>query len=146
MDDLVAGLGVPRTRFAVRVVPHAPDPVSVPVETRILIDGGMLRAASEPREILLDENDGAELHVTIVREGAEVVWKDWHWDVGIKLPGEFRFDAEAYDREVADDVVTTSCTADPRTTSRWWGPTARPGPPTSASSTARPPAGTTDQV
>lgn len=118
----ITGLGVPQTRFAVRVVPHAPDPVSVPVETRILIDGtpvvaaawrggwsdppervlhgGRLRATSEPREIVLDENDGTELYVTIVREGAEVVWKDWRWDLRPELPGEFRFAASQYDQEV----------------------------------------------
>jgi hypothetical protein len=118
-----AGLSVPQTRFAVRIVPHAPDPVGG-VEARILVDGtpvcaaafrggvsappermiggGRLRATSEPREILLDDFDGTDLYVTIVREGAEVVWKDWRWTMrSDRLPGEFRFDADEYDREVA---------------------------------------------
>jgi hypothetical protein len=118
-----AGLSVPQTRFAVRVVPHAPDPVGG-VEARILIDGtpvyaaafqggisgppervingGRLQATSEQREILLDDYDGTDLYVTIVREDAEVVWKDWRWTMrSDRLPGEFRFDADEYDREVS---------------------------------------------
>lgn len=118
-----AGLSVPRTRFAVRVVPHAPDPVGG-VEARILIDGtpiyaaafqggisgppervidgGRLQATSVQSEILLDDFDGTDLYVTIVREGAEVVWKDWRWNMrSDRLLGEFRFDADEYDREVS---------------------------------------------
>jgi hypothetical protein len=38
--------------------------------------------------------------VTIVREGSEVVWKDWRSSLR-EPPGEFRFDAREYDREVA---------------------------------------------
>ncbi|GLY50501.1 hypothetical protein [Lentzea sp. NBRC 102530] len=116
----VAALDVPPSGFAVRVVTSPPDPVSA-AEARVVIDGvpiaarvfgcwradspeqviPRLTATTEPREIVLDENDGAELRVTIVREGDEVVWRDWKCVIGARLPGEHRFDAAAYDREVA---------------------------------------------
>ncbi|HEX8869127.1 MAG TPA: hypothetical protein VF821_25935, partial [Lentzea sp.] len=41
------------------------------------------------------------LYVTIVREGSEVVWRNWRWRLLPELPGEFRFDAAEYDAEVA---------------------------------------------
>ncbi|SDP06824.1 hypothetical protein [Lentzea jiangxiensis] len=117
------GLRVPSKRFAVRIATRAPEPTGG-VEARILldrepicaalfgggfsgwpewvVDGGRLLATDEPREVLLDDHDGTDLYVTIVREGAEVVWKDWRWTRhSDRLPGEFRFDAEEYDREVA---------------------------------------------
>ncbi|MFJ8959339.1 hypothetical protein ACIRG5_08085 [Lentzea sp. NPDC102401] len=117
------GLRVPSRRFAVRIVTHAPEPTGG-VEARILldhmpiyatlfegglsgppervVDGGRLLASDEPREVLLDDYDGTNLYVTIVREGAEVVWKDWRWNMhSDRLPGEFRFDAGQYDRELA---------------------------------------------
>ncbi|GGN02341.1 hypothetical protein GCM10011609_46470 [Lentzea pudingi] len=118
----LAGLRTPLNRFAVRIVSHAPEPTGG-VEARVFIDGtplyaalfqggfsgpservvdgGRLRAENQPREILLDDYDGTNLYVTIVREGAEVVWKDWRWDMRPdRLPGEFRFDAAEYDHEV----------------------------------------------
>ncbi|MEO6087945.1 MAG: hypothetical protein ABIQ18_33030 [Umezawaea sp.] len=120
---------VPQARFAVRVVVSDPNPVNFPrVEARIVIDGspviaaafdrgpaedperlvdrGGLRAANEPREVRLAEAYCTEgccgaLYVTIVREGSEVVWKDWRSSTRDDPPGEFRFDAREYDREVA---------------------------------------------
>lgn len=112
----------PRGRFAIRVVVPDPKPVGFPlVEARIVIDGvpvvaalfdkgparspedlihnGHLRATSEPREVMLAEAYCTEeccggLYVTIVREGAEVVWR-------YRDGEEVRFDAAEYDREVA---------------------------------------------
>ncbi|WP_394619530.1 hypothetical protein JNUCC0626_10650 [Lentzea sp. JNUCC 0626] len=116
----VAALDVPGSGFAVRVVTSPPDPVSF-AEARVVIDGvpiaarvfgcfradvpedllPRLAATAEPREIVVDENDNVELRVTIAREGDEVVWRDWKCEIGARLPGDHRFDAAAYDREVA---------------------------------------------
>ncbi|MFF0414016.1 hypothetical protein ACFYUY_26705 [Kitasatospora sp. NPDC004745] len=121
---------------ALRVEVVAGDPAErAAVETRILIDGrpvvpalfgrgpaeppeallegGLLRAAAEPREVRLAEAACAEgccgaLYVTIRRVGGEVVWDGWRspWndrDAGEPDPGPpaRRFDAAAYDAEVA---------------------------------------------
>jgi hypothetical protein len=122
-------IGVPEGRFAVRVVVPDPQPSRFPVvETRIVIDGtpivaaafdkgpaedpallierGQLRATGEPREVRLAEAYCTEgccggLYVTIVRAGDEVVWKDWRKSKKGDPPGEFRFDASEYDREIA---------------------------------------------
>jgi hypothetical protein len=122
-DDASAG------RFAVRVVVPDPDPAGFPqVEARTMIDGmpivaaafdkgpaadpeqlvysGLLRATSEPKEVMLAEAYCTEgccggLYVTIVREGPQVVWKDWRSSMPGDPPREVRFDATEYDREVA---------------------------------------------
>ncbi|MET9921678.1 hypothetical protein ABZZ04_32075 [Streptomyces sp. NPDC006435] len=89
------------------VVPEVFDrgPANSPVH---LLDGGLLRATDEPREVQLAEAYCAEgccgaLYVTIRRDGDQVVWSDWRlpawWD-SPELP-ERRFDAAAYDAEVA---------------------------------------------
>ncbi|HEX6360257.1 hypothetical protein [Actinophytocola sp.] len=124
----VARDNAPRGRFAVRIVVPEPNPGGFPrVEARIVIDGipvvaaafdrgpadspqrllhsGRLRATSEPREIKLAEAYCTEgccggLYVTIVREGSEVVWKDWRSSTPGEPPQEMRFDAAEYDREV----------------------------------------------
>jgi hypothetical protein len=116
----VAALDTPGSGFAVRVVTAEPKPVGL-AEARVIIDGvpiaarvfgcwqadppewvlPRLGATTEPREIVLDENDGAELRVTIVREGDEVVWRDWNCEIGTRLPQDVRFDAGEYDREIA---------------------------------------------
>ncbi|MFB7874267.1 hypothetical protein ACFC06_03375 [Nocardia sp. NPDC056064] len=115
-------------RFAVRVVVEDPDSVGYPqVEARIVIDGmpivvtafgkgraapeslldsGGLRATADPNQIRLAEAHCAEeccggLHVTVLREGLEVVWTGWRSSKKRALPSEMRFDADAYDREVA---------------------------------------------
>ncbi|KKZ71368.1 hypothetical protein VO63_24140 [Streptomyces showdoensis] len=123
-------------RLRIEVV--AADPVERrPVETRFLIDGrplvpeafgrgpghapehlldsGDLVATGEPREVRLAEAWCTEgccgaLHVTVVREGDEVVWRDWRRPD--RLPGgavppplpAYRFDAAAYDAELARAV------------------------------------------
>ncbi|MEU5064340.1 hypothetical protein ACFCX3_08080 [Streptomyces virginiae] len=114
-----------RPRWEVVVVHRSPD--SSAVETRILIDGvplvpalfgkgrghppeylidnGRLRAAPEPREVQLAEAYCTEgccgaLYVTIRRDGDEVVWDGWRGAVG-PPPPPYRFDAAAYDAELA---------------------------------------------
>ncbi|MBR7832069.1 hypothetical protein KDL01_02295 [Actinospica durhamensis] len=118
----------PAGRFAVRVVVPDPEPDGFPqVEARILIDDvpivaasfdrgpaavpecllatGLLRATEEPREVRLAEAYCTEgccggLYVTIVREGGEVVWKDWRTSMPGDPPPESRFDAAQYDAEI----------------------------------------------
>ncbi|WP_406063909.1 hypothetical protein OG462_34810 [Streptomyces sp. NBC_01077] len=118
----------PRFRIEVAVAdPGDPDVV----ETRVLIDGrplvpeafgpgpgesperlldsGALRATPEPREVRLAEAYCTEgccgaLYVTVRREGEHVVWSDWRRPGGPvarpDLPA-YRFDAVAYDAEIA---------------------------------------------
>ncbi|MEU3606639.1 hypothetical protein AB0E83_14525 [Streptomyces sp. NPDC035033] len=115
----------PRLRIEVAV----PDPAGPePVETRPLVDGrpilpgafpqgrgdtpeelldtGSLRAGAEPRPVRLGVTSCAEaccgaLYATVRREGAHVVWSGW------RRPGRepelpaYRFDADAYDAEIA---------------------------------------------
>ena len=73
-----------------------------------LLDSGRLRATAEPREVQLAEAYCTEgccgaLYVTICREGAEVVWRDWRRPRALppaaELP-EYRFEAADYDAEV----------------------------------------------
>ncbi|WP_052757944.1 hypothetical protein [Streptomyces yangpuensis] len=112
-------------RWELAVV-HGPADSSA-VETRILVDGvplvpalfgkgrahspeylldsGRLRAAREPREVQLCEAYCTEgccgaLYVTIRRDGDEVVWDGWRGAVG-PTPPAYRFDAAAYDAELA---------------------------------------------
>jgi hypothetical protein len=120
---------IPEGRFAIRVVVPDPDPVGFPlVEARVVIDGmpivaaafdkgpaesperlvhnGRLAATSEPRDVMLaaahcTEGCCGALYATIVRDGAEVVWKDWRSSMRGDPPQEVRFDAAQYDREVA---------------------------------------------
>ncbi|THA85614.1 hypothetical protein [Streptomyces sp. A0592] len=114
-----------RPRWEVVVVHGSAD--SSAVETRILADGdplvaalfgkgrgnppehlldsGRLRAAPEPREVQLAEAYCTEgccgaLYVTIRRDGDEVVWDGWRGAVG-PPPPPYRFDAAAYDAELA---------------------------------------------
>ncbi|MCX5263543.1 hypothetical protein [Streptomyces sp. NBC_00199] len=77
----------------------------------ILLDEGQLRAGSEPHRVRLAEAWCTEgccgaLHVTVRRDGNEVVWEDWRRPT---LPGSrgpapavpaLRFDAAAYDAEI----------------------------------------------
>lgn len=117
------------SHFALQVVERDPGAESQ-VETRVLVDGfpvvaaafdrggpyapealldsGRLRATAEPHEVTLAEAWCTEgccgaLHVTIVREGDIVVWRQWRRppeprDSPAKpeLP-EYRFDAAQYD-------------------------------------------------
>ncbi|TKK78980.1 hypothetical protein FDA94_36290 [Herbidospora galbida] len=101
-----------------------PDPArGERAETRLLVDGlpvvaegfrsgppeaperllPALRAVKEPREVRLAEAWCIEgccgaLHVTIVREGDTVVWRDWRGHRPGAALTTFRFRAEEYDR------------------------------------------------
>ncbi|MFF1921361.1 hypothetical protein ACFVW8_12410 [Streptomyces sp. NPDC058221] len=77
-----------------------------------LLDSGRLRATDEPREVQLAEAYCTEgccgaLHVTIRRDGDEVVWSDWRCPAPPPSPLHtreipvYRFDAAAYDAEIA---------------------------------------------
>ncbi|MFI8419109.1 hypothetical protein [Streptomyces sp. NPDC085479] len=115
----------PRLRIEVAVA----DPVEPhPVETRVLVDGrpllpeafaqgrgdtpeplldgGALRADTRPRDVRLGVTSCAEeccgaLYVTVRREGAHVVWSDWRRPGRPPALPEYRFDADAYDAEIA---------------------------------------------
>ncbi|QKG23871.1 hypothetical protein [Actinomadura verrucosospora] len=125
----LAGNDIPEERFAIRVVVPDPNPVGfAQVEARVMVDGmpvvasafdkgsaespeglvhsGRLRATSEPREVMLAEAYCTEgccggLYTTIVREEAEVVWRDWRSSMAGDPPPDLRFDAAEYDREIA---------------------------------------------
>lgn len=77
-----------------------------------LLDSGRLRATEEPREVQLAEAYCTEgccgaLHVTIRRDGDEVVWSDWRCPspppspLHVREIPELRFDAAAYDAEIS---------------------------------------------
>ena len=119
----------PGADFSVRVVVPDPKPgIPAGPEARIMIGGipviaaafdkgpahppeyllhsGRLRAIETPHEVMLAEAYCTEgccgaLYVTIVRDGPEVVWKDWRSSMKGDPPPEARFNAAAYDREVA---------------------------------------------
>ncbi len=76
-----------------------------------LLDSGRLRATEEPREVQLAEAYCTEgccgaLHVTIRRDGDEVVWSDWRCPsppaspLHVREIPELRFDGAAYDAEI----------------------------------------------
>jgi hypothetical protein len=124
-----ARIDIPTSGFAIRIVPPDPYPhCHTDVETRIMIDGmpavatafdkgpaeppgslldrGQLRATNTPAEVRLAEAYCTEgccggLYVTIVREGAEVVWRGWRSSMRDDPPADVRFNAAEYDREVA---------------------------------------------
>ncbi|MER5279654.1 hypothetical protein ABT025_28515 [Streptomyces sp. NPDC002809] len=77
-----------------------------------LLDSGRLRATEEPREVQLAEAYCTEgccgaLHVTIRRDGDEVIWSDLRCPLPPASPlyvreiPEFRFDGAAYDAEIS---------------------------------------------
>ncbi|MFH9727337.1 hypothetical protein ACH4M4_30855 [Streptomyces sp. NPDC017254] len=102
---------VVETRFLVDGRPLLPEafghgPGQPPEE---LLEGGALRAGPEPHEVRLAEAYCTEgccgaLHVTVRREDAHVVWDGWRRPCAPRsapaLPA-YRFDADAYDREIA---------------------------------------------
>ncbi|MGW2044440.1 hypothetical protein ACWCPF_04540 [Streptomyces sp. NPDC001858] len=78
-----------------------------------LLDDGLLRAGPEPRRVQLAEAWCTEgccgaLYVTIRRDGAQVVWEEWERPNSTGSRGRparelptLRFDAAAYDAEIA---------------------------------------------
>ncbi|MFF9819014.1 hypothetical protein [Streptomyces sp. NPDC014006] len=76
-----------------------------------LLDDGRLRATEEPREVQLAEAYCTEgccgaLYVTIRRDAGQVVWENWRQTMpGSREPASelsiYRFDARAYDVEIA---------------------------------------------
>ncbi|KQX50970.1 MULTISPECIES: hypothetical protein [unclassified Streptomyces] len=102
---------VVETRFLVDGRPLVPEAFGRgPGESpERLLDSGALRAVPEPREVRLAEAYCTEgccgaLYVTVRREDEHVVWSDWRRPGGPArqpdLPA-YRFDAAAYDAEVA---------------------------------------------
>ncbi|WP_406263031.1 hypothetical protein OHT93_00315 [Streptomyces sp. NBC_00191] len=100
---------------------HSPD---------YLLDDGQLRAGVEPREVQLAEAWCTEgccgaLYVTIRREGNQVVWENWRRpqttpgsrEPAPELPA-FRFDASAYDAEIARAEADRSWSWPARTMAR----------------------------
>ncbi|MCX2180454.1 hypothetical protein KV205_07910 [Streptomyces sp. SKN60] len=94
-----------------------------------LLGDGRLRATEEPRDVQLAEAWCTEgccgaLWVTVVREGDAVVWRDWR--LPSLLPGgapapvlpAYRFDAVAYDAEVARASAETRWSWSARVTAR----------------------------
>ncbi|MFJ7628460.1 hypothetical protein ACIQZN_18400 [Streptomyces sp. NPDC097595] len=120
----------PFARLRIAIHERDPDDPAT-VEVRVLVDGrplvpdyfgrgpanspeellfpGTLRATDEPREVRLAEAYCAEgccgaLYVTVRRDGDQVVWSGWRCPVppgGTRELSELRFDAAAYDAEVA---------------------------------------------
>ncbi|NED12293.1 hypothetical protein G3I33_12395 [Streptomyces sp. SID9124] len=102
---------VVEARILVDGRPLVPDyfgrgPANGPEE---LLDTGLLRATEEPHEVQLAEAYCTEgccgaLYVTVRRDGDQVVWSGWRCPVppgGRRELPELRFDAAAYDAEVA---------------------------------------------
>jgi hypothetical protein len=95
-----------------------------------LLDDGRLRAGPEPREVQLAEAYCTEgccgaLYVTIRRDGDHVVWEDWRRpptmpgsrEPAPELPA-YRFDATAYDAEIARAETDRSWSWPARTMAR----------------------------
>ncbi|MFE6978007.1 hypothetical protein [Streptomyces sp. NPDC057682] len=94
-----------------------------------LLDRGLLRATAEPREVRLAEAYCSEgccgaLYVTIRRDGDQVRWYGWRCPAPPPSPlhtrelPELRFDAAAYDAEVARAERDDSWTWPARRTAR----------------------------
>lgn len=103
---------VAETRLLIDGRPLLPEafglgPGNAPEE---LLDSGRLRATDEPREVRLAEAYCTEgccgaLYVTVQRDGGHVVWRDWRRTRtgrrGLPELPAYRFDAPAYDAEIA---------------------------------------------
>ncbi|WP_055691279.1 hypothetical protein [Streptomyces prasinus] len=93
-----------------------------------LLDEGRLRAGAEPREVQLAEAYCTEgccgaLYVTIRRDADQVVWENWRQTMpGSREPAPelpaYRFDASAYDREIARAETDCSWSWRARTVAR----------------------------
>ncbi|MER5707068.1 hypothetical protein [Streptomyces sp. NPDC002122] len=114
IDVAVADPGDPdvvETRFLIDGRPLVPEAFGTGAgeSPERLLDSGALRAAPEPSEVRLAEAYCTEgccgaLYVTVRREGEHVVWSDWRRPGGpAGLPDlpAYRFDAAAYDAEIA---------------------------------------------
>lgn len=107
--------------FFARGPAHSPE---------FLLDDGRLRAGSATREVQLAEAHCTEgccgaLYVTIRRDGDQVVWENWRRPFtppGSRQPSHEpaarRFDAVAYDREIARAEADRSWSWPARTTAR----------------------------
>ncbi|WP_308189026.1 hypothetical protein [Streptacidiphilus sp. ASG 303] len=144
---------LPAAPGGLRIEVVAADPADCrPVEARLLIDGrpvvpqlftggpahspeyllddGRLRAGPRPREVQLAEASCTEgccgaLHVTVRRDGDQVVWEDWRRPPAgpgsrepEPRPPAHRFDAAAYDAEIARAQADRSWSWPARTTAR----------------------------
>ncbi len=93
-----------------------------------LLDEGRLRAGAEPREVQLAEAYCTEgccgaLYVTIRRDADQVVWENWRQTMpGSREPAPelpaYRFDASAYDTEIARAETDCSWSWRTRTVAR----------------------------
>ncbi|MFI1968345.1 hypothetical protein [Streptomyces cinnamoneus] len=139
----LADRGPVETRILIDGLPVVPaffarGPAETPEH---LLDGGLLRARPAPHEVRLAEASCTEgccgaLYVTIRRDGEQVVWDDWRRP--LTMPGgrepapeppAYRFDAAAYDAEVARAEADRSWSWPARTVARLIKAelTARPG-------------------
>ncbi|MEV6246616.1 hypothetical protein AB0M38_10460 [Streptomyces sp. NPDC051742] len=119
---------VVETRFLIDGRPLVPEAFGLgPGESpERLLDSGALRAGPEPREVRLAEAYCTEgccgaLYVTVRRDGEHVVWSDWRWPGRpAELPDlpAYRFDADAYDAEIARAEHDHSWTWPARRTAR----------------------------
>jgi len=115
---LIDGLPVIPATFG-RGPAHSPE---------YLLDDGRLRAGVEPREVQLAEAHCTEgccgaLYVTIRRDADQVVWENWRQTMpGSREPAHelptYRFDASAYDTEVARAETDCSWSWPARTIAR----------------------------
>ncbi|MGW5000496.1 hypothetical protein ACWEP8_22785 [Streptomyces hydrogenans] len=103
-----AGAEAVETRFLVDGRPILPAifPQGVGDTPEELVDSGSLRAGTAPRPMRLGVTSCAEaccgaLYATVRREGRHVVWSDWRRPGRLPEPPAYRFDADAYDAEVA---------------------------------------------
>ncbi|MEU5211718.1 hypothetical protein [Streptomyces sp. NPDC020742] len=109
-----AAAGPVETRILIDGRPLVPEAFGLgPAHSpEYLLDTGRLRAAAEPHPVQLSEASCTEgccgaLQVTIHREGDQVVWGDWRRPAQRpSLPPRsdlpvYRFDAAAYDAEIA---------------------------------------------
>ncbi|MFB6828112.1 hypothetical protein [Streptomyces hydrogenans] len=103
-----AGAEAVETRFLVDGRPILPAifPQGVGDTPEELVDSGSLRPGPTPRPMRLGVTSCAEaccgaLYATVRREGRHVVWSDWRRPGRSPELPEYRFDADAYDAEVA---------------------------------------------
>ena len=106
-DPVPGGYPVVETRILVDGVPivAAAFDRGRPAQPEYLLEAGRLAATDISHEVRLAEAYCTEgccgaLYVTIVRDGAEVVWSGWRGRYRGEPPKEFRFEAADYDTEL----------------------------------------------